>query len=204
MAKAGARMVSKESGETFIFIQTEESGGGDKLVIDVICEPGGGAKGAPMHIHPKQQERFHIQSGTMEYVLNGKKGYAQAGDKIVIPAGAPHTFRNPSPDEKLVFRFEYAPAGGMEYIFENMTALSQMGKLRADGKAPLLPSMRVLRQYPDNLYFAGIPVWIQKIGIAAGAFVARLLGYPIYYRYDEPAPAKPSVRRPYFYSKPGE
>ncbi|MBZ0289145.1 MAG: cupin domain-containing protein [Anaerolineae bacterium] len=193
MAKAGARMVSQESGETFIFVQTRETHGGDLLIIDVICEPGGGAKGAPIHIHPKQVERFTIQSGVMEYVLNGKTGRACAGDTIVMPPGTAHTFRNPSRDEKLVFRFEYQPAGGMEYIFENMTALSQMGKLRPDGKAPLLPSFRVLHQYPDNLYFAGIPIWIQKIGIAVGAFTARLLGYPAYYQYDEAAhPNNPS------------
>lgn len=185
MAKAGARMTSKESGETFIFIETQETHGGNRLVIDVICEPGGGAKGAPIHIHPKQTERFSIQSGVMEYQLNGKMGHVHAGDTVVIPPGTPHTFRNPSHDEKLAFRFEFEPAGGMEYIFENMTALSQMGKLRPNGKAPLLPSFRVLHQYPDNLYFAGVPIWLQKLGITLGAFAARMLGYPVYYRYDD-------------------
>jgi quercetin dioxygenase-like cupin family protein len=187
VAKVGARMTSVESGETFVFVQTEEENGSHILIIDMICEPGGGAKGAPMptHFHPTQEERFYIQEGMMEYVLNGITGYIHTGESLVVPAGAPHTWRNPSTDEKLLFRFEFEPASGVEYVFENMAALSQMGKLRPDGSVPLLATFRTVYHYSGNLYLVGIPVWMQKLGIRAGAFVAWLLGYPLYHKYDE-------------------
>lgn len=192
MAKVGTRMTSVESGETFVFVQTEEENGSHILIIDMICEPGGGAKGAPMpmHFHPTQEERFYIQEGVMEYVLNGVTGQADAGESLIIPAGTPHTWRNPSSNEKLLFRFEFEPASGVEYVFENMTALSQLGKLRPDGGVPLLATFRTLYRYSSNLYLSGIPVWMQKLGIAAGAFVAWMLGYPIYHKYDEAVRAR--------------
>ena len=43
---------------------------------------------------------------------------------------------------------------------------------------------------PGNLYLVGIPVWMQKIGIAAGAFLAWMLGYPVYHKYDEAVRAR--------------
>jgi quercetin dioxygenase-like cupin family protein len=196
VAKVGTRMTSVESGETFVFLQTEENGS-RVLVIDMICEPGGGAKGAPMpmHFHPTQEERFYIQQGVMEYVLNGVKGQLRAGESIVIPAGTLHTWRNPSADEKLLFLFEFEPVSGVEYVFENMTALSQMGKLRADGRVPLLACFRTLHHYSGNLYLVGLPVWMQKLGIAAGAFIAWLLGYPVYHKYEDALSARAQLNK---------
>jgi mannose-6-phosphate isomerase-like protein (cupin superfamily) len=185
VAKPGDRMTSAESGETFIFLKTAAETDGKLLVFDMLCEPGGGAKGAPIHYHPKQEERFYIHQGMCEITLNGYTFLAYPGDKIIIPAGAPHTWRNPNPDDRLQFRVEVEPAGGIEYIFEHMTALSQLGKLYPDGRVPLLAMARVLQRYPDNLYIAHIPAWIQKIGIALLSIVARLGGYPVMYSYEE-------------------
>ncbi|MBL8118568.1 MAG: cupin domain-containing protein [Anaerolineae bacterium] len=177
-------MRSAESGEQFVFIETAADTDGQRLVLDMICSPGGGAKGAPIHIHPKQQEQFYIQSGVGEFVLDGRTFYAFPGETVVIPAGAAHTWRNPSLTDDLRFRMVAEPAGGLEYIFEHMCALSQKGKLKADGRVPFLAVARVMQQYPDTIYIAGIPFWMQRVTFKLLAVIARLLGYPIQHSYE--------------------
>ncbi len=182
MAKAGDRMVSAETGETFIFVKTAADTDGQLLVVDLEVAPGGGAKAAPMHIHPKQEERFYITQGTMQLTLNDVDSLHGPDSYLVIPAGMPHTWRNGGSDE-LRFRVELEPAGQIEYQFEGLCVMSKHGELKANGSAPLLPMAVLLAAYPDNTYIAGIPVFVQKRFFAILAFWGRLLGHRADRRY---------------------
>ena len=46
------------------------------------------------HVHPEQEERFEIVSGTMKLRMNGKKIVAGPGDIVTVPPGARHKFAN--------------------------------------------------------------------------------------------------------------
>lgn len=182
MAKAGDRMVSAETGETFIFVKTAADTDGQLLVVDLEVAPGGGAKAAPMHIHPKQEERFYITQGTMQLTLNGVDSLHGPDSYLVIPAGMPHTWRNGGSDE-LRFRVELEPAGQMEKLFEALCIASKQGKLSADGKVSPVRMAVYLAAYPDNMLLAGIPVRLQKMMFVVLALFGRLMGLRTDQRY---------------------
>ena len=46
------------------------------------------------HVHPEQEERFHVLEGTMTFRLGMKKIVAEAGETVVVPAGRVHKFAN--------------------------------------------------------------------------------------------------------------
>jgi quercetin dioxygenase-like cupin family protein len=182
MAKAGDRMTSVETGETFIFVKTNADTQGELLVIDMEIAPGGGATAAPVHNHPKSEERFSITQGTIKLLLNGRESIHGAGEMLVIPAGEPHTWWNIGDDE-LHFRLEFEPASNMEYLFESLCGLSQQGLVNKNGQISPLVMAVGLNQFPDAMYIAGPPVWLQKMMFKVLAFVGRMVGYKTFYPY---------------------
>lgn len=183
MAKAGDRMTSVETGETFIFVKTNADTQGELLVIDLEVAPGGGAKAAPVHIHPKSEERFMVTQGTIKLLLNGRESIHGAGEMLVIPAGAPHTWWNIG-DEELHFRLEFEPASNMEYLFESLCGMSQQGLVKQNGQISPLAMAVGLNQFPDAMYIAGPPIWLQKAMFKVLAVVGKLVGYKTFYPYN--------------------
>jgi mannose-6-phosphate isomerase-like protein (cupin superfamily) len=57
-----------------------------------------GAQGPPPHIHQKYEEVFYILHGQMDFVLDGGRRTAKAGEVVNIPSGCLHTFSNTSGD----------------------------------------------------------------------------------------------------------
>lgn len=47
----------------------------------------------PYHIHLYQTEIFHVKEGTMCYLIDGKEGKLETGQKADIPPHRPHTVR---------------------------------------------------------------------------------------------------------------
>jgi quercetin dioxygenase-like cupin family protein len=191
MARAGDRMTAVETGETFIFVKTGADTQGRLLVIDMEVAPGGGAKAAPVHIHPHEEERFTITQGTMKVLLNGRESIHGVGDKIVIPAGDPHTWWNIGADE-LRFRLEFEAASKMEYLFESLCGLSQRGLIHENGQVSPLIMAIAITQYPGAMYIAGIPIWLQKGMFGVLAFIGRMVGYKSFYPYNT---SQSAVRR---------
>ncbi len=185
MVKAGDTMISRETGETFVFLKTAADTNGQLLVFQMYVTPGGGAMAAPVHVHPKFEERFFIQKGTLSGQLDGRNFTAEAGERIVVPAGMAHTWRNASagPAE---FLGEIEPALHMETLFENLCAQSQRGLLGPDGRMNLLRAAVELDTYRDHLYVASAPIAAQKIVLAGLAAIGRLCGYPTALEYTAP------------------
>lgn len=44
----------------------------------------------PPHIHPTQDEFIFMFEGRLDFVLDGKEGFAEAGDLLKLPLGVPH------------------------------------------------------------------------------------------------------------------
>src|SRR5688500_18402092 len=92
MAYAGQTIINPVSGERLTFRRTAADTNGDLLEFDMHLAPDGHVPGA--HVHPEQEERFHVISGCMEFRLGLRKITAGPGETVIVPAGAVHRFRN--------------------------------------------------------------------------------------------------------------
>jgi hypothetical protein len=63
MARAGDELVDPITGERMIFRKTAKETDGELLQLDRIGKAGW--KAGPLHVHPYQEERFEVISGTL-------------------------------------------------------------------------------------------------------------------------------------------
>jgi quercetin dioxygenase-like cupin family protein len=174
MAHAGQVLENPVSGERITFRETAADTGGELLVIDLELTPDGQAPG--LHVHPLQEERFEVVSGTMRFKLGRKRIVAEAGDVVVVPAGARHKFANAG-DEPAHARVEIRPALKMEQLFETAVALAEEGRTTRNGMPKPLDLALFVREFAQEVQGAFPPVWIQRATLAPLAWVARRRGH---------------------------
>jgi quercetin dioxygenase-like cupin family protein len=75
--KAWIKLASAETGGQFLFVELE-------------VEPG---NGPPYHVHEREDELFYVLSGQVEFIVDGQRVTAGAGDTVFGARGVPHTFR---------------------------------------------------------------------------------------------------------------
>ena len=66
-----------------------------------------------MHVHPKQEERFEVIAGKMEFRMGLKKIEAGPGDVVTVPMGKAHKFADAG-ETTAVVRATVTPALEME------------------------------------------------------------------------------------------
>jgi mannose-6-phosphate isomerase-like protein (cupin superfamily) len=71
----------------------------------------------PMHLHPRQAERFEVLGGTMLTVVDGVERSYETGAVFDVPAGTPHQMRADGPAR---VRWEVRPALRTAEFFERM------------------------------------------------------------------------------------
>src|SRR5215208_8151331 len=113
MAYSGQTISNPVSGEQITFLQTARDTGGELLEFELSLSPDGHVPGA--HVHPEQEERFHVLEGTMKFRLGMRTIVAEAGESVVVPAGRVHKFANAG-DGVARARVEVVPALGMEEL----------------------------------------------------------------------------------------
>jgi quercetin dioxygenase-like cupin family protein len=93
---------------------------GAVCVIELRDQPGGGA---PMHIHQREDETFHVIEGDYEFTCGGETFVAKPGTTVFGPRGVAHGYRylGQTPGRILLF---VAPAG-IEKWFEEVGALEK-------------------------------------------------------------------------------
>ena len=77
-------------GEVIHLLRGETSGFENLSFILTETAPGGGP---PLHVH-ESEEAHVLQSGTIGYIIGGKRFEVVAPYVVRIPAGVPHTFVN--------------------------------------------------------------------------------------------------------------
>ncbi len=180
MARTGD-VIEHLTGEHFAFRKTAEDTGGELLRIEALVEPRGFA--AAEHVHPKQEERFEILSGTLRYRVDGVESEAGAGEQLVIPKGVTHVWENAG-EEDLHMIIEFRPALRSEEFFESYFGLGQDGM--TDPKTGLPSPIRMavlLHEFRNEIHLARPALFVQRILFGALALVGRLLGYPARYPY---------------------
>jgi mannose-6-phosphate isomerase-like protein (cupin superfamily) len=178
VANAGDTIENPFSGERITFLRTAAETDGELLRFEYVLPPG---FSIPEHVHPRQEERHEIVSGTLRGRVAGQERDFGRGERVIGPAGVPHAWRNPSDDEELLIISELRPPLGFETLIETGFAIA--GALKTDSMgAPkhLLRILILLDEAGGEFYPAGVPmpVWRAFLTlVAAIARVGRLLGY---------------------------
>ena len=183
MARAGDEMVDPNRGERMIFRKTAKETDGELLQLEWIGKAGWVA--GPPHVHPYQEERFEVISGTLGSHVAGVERIHEAGEVVTAPAGSVHTVWNAGGEEQEVHALvEFRPALRMETVFETGTGLARDGKTNKAGipKNPLRLAL-IAHDFEDEIYLAQPPLIVQRVIFGVLAKVGRLFGYQAEYPY---------------------
>jgi mannose-6-phosphate isomerase-like protein (cupin superfamily) len=72
-----------------------------------------------VHTHPYAVETYEVLEGEMEFFVKDKWLPAKKGDKLTVPKGVTHAFRNPTENVVTVYN-THQPALRMENYFEDV------------------------------------------------------------------------------------
>ena len=170
--RAGQTIENPASGERITFRETASTTAGELVSIDLELPPGRRVPG-PLHIHPRQEERFEVVAGTMRFRMGRERIVAGPGEVVVVPAGVAHDFANAGESDALV-RVEVRPALAMERMFESAVALAEQGRTRPSGVPKPLDLALFTREFDDEVRAAFPPRWVQRAALAPLAWLARL------------------------------
>ena len=174
MAKRGKIIENPITGERMEFIQTSEDTEGGLLQLMLTVKPKGYI-GVP-HVHPYQEERLVVKSGSLLLKLGDDVCLLTAGHEGVIARGIPHLWWNSGSDD-LKTLVEFRPALQIENYFSSILALAQAGKLNQKGLPNLLQIAVMNRKYWYEIYLTRPSIAVQKAFYRSIAWIGRLLGY---------------------------
>jgi quercetin dioxygenase-like cupin family protein len=174
MIRAGDVLENPVTGERLVFRKTSQETGGEAIVVEAFVKPNGFVAAA--HVHPRQEERFQVLKGSVGFRRGREKLVAGPGERLTVPAGTPHKFWNAGDDEAH-FVCEIRPALQFEQLIETMYGLAAEGKTNRKGLPNPLRLAVIARHHFDDVRLPFPPVWMQRIGLAMGAPLGRLLGY---------------------------
>src|SRR5438128_1152632 len=107
LAKAGDVIENVPMGGRIIFRRTARETAGELLQFDFFLRPHKGV--ARAHLHPVQEERFRVVSGTMRGRVAGAAQTVASGGSVVVSPGTPHIWWNDS-DGEAHLEVEFRPA----------------------------------------------------------------------------------------------
>ena len=184
MFHAGDQIENPITGERMIFHETSAQTNGERVVVETIVRPGGFVAAA--HVHPYQTEHFEVHAGTLGVRRGREKVELHAGEDVVVEPGTPHKFWNAG-DEEVRFRCTVTPALEFERLIATMYTLAADGKTNKKGMPNPLRLAVIANSHFDDVRLPKIPHAIQKLALATGAPLGRLVGYgPTY----EPIPGE--------------
>ena len=106
-------------GMKFTVLQAGADTGGRSLDLHWELLPKCNMKDPLVHTHPNAIETYEVLDGEMEFFVQDKWLHARKGDKLKVPKGVTHAFRNPT--EKIVTVYNtHQPALRMENYFEDV------------------------------------------------------------------------------------
>jgi quercetin dioxygenase-like cupin family protein len=184
MMHAGDSIENPVTGERLVFERTAAETNGEYVRFECFVKPSGFVAAA--HVHPYQSERFEVLEGSLSFKVDGEELPAKAGDVVLVPAGRKHQFWNAGESEAR-FKCEVSPALDFEQLIETMFSLAQDGKTNRKGMPNPLRLAVIAQAHFDTVRLPFPPAWMQRVGLALGAPLGRLLGYrATYVPTDEP------------------
>jgi quercetin dioxygenase-like cupin family protein len=174
MAYTGQTISNPVSGEQITFLQTAADTAGELLEFELALSPDGHVPGA--HVHPEQEERFHVLEGTMKFRMGLRRIVAEAGDTVVVPAGRVHRFANGG-DSTARCRVEVVPALDMEQLLETTVELALEGNVTRKGMPKPLHLALFVRRFAREVRAPFPPVWMVRVLMAPLAVLASRRGH---------------------------
>jgi quercetin dioxygenase-like cupin family protein len=175
------------TGERVRLLETAAETNGERLLLEFHVRPHGFVSAE--HVHPQQDERFEVLSGTMRYRIDGVEYQGGAGTVIHVPKGTPHIWWNAGEDE-LRMLVEFQPALQTQQFFESFFSLAQQGKTNGrTGMPSPLQTAVIVQEFAAEVQLARPSPLVQKIVFGALAAVGRRLGYRARHTYPAPASA---------------
>jgi quercetin dioxygenase-like cupin family protein len=174
MAFTGQTINNPVSGEQITFLQTAADTAGEKLEFELSLSPDGHVPGA--HVHPEQEERFHVLEGTMKFRMGLRRIVAEAGDTVVVPAGRVHRFANGG-DSTARCRVEVVPALDMEQLLETTVELALEGNVTRKGMPKPLHLALFVRRFAREVRAPFPPAWMVRVLMAPLAALASRRGH---------------------------
>ncbi len=174
MARQGQTIHNPVSGERITFLQTAADTNGERLEFELELSADGRVPGA--HVHPEQEERFHVLAGTMTFRLGLRRITASAGETVIVPAGRVHKFANGGSDVARA-RVEVLPALDMEELLCTTTQLALEGNVLRSGMPKPLHLALFVRRFSREVRAPFPPAWLVRALMSPLAFVARSRGH---------------------------
>jgi len=106
-------------GMKFTVLKNATDTDGQSLDLHWEILPGCNMKDPLVHTHPNAIETYEILEGEMEFFVKDKWLTAKKGDKLTVPKGVTHAFRNPT-DKTVIVYNTHQPALKMEEYFEDV------------------------------------------------------------------------------------
>jgi mannose-6-phosphate isomerase-like protein (cupin superfamily) len=178
MAYTGQIISNPVSGERITFLQTARDTAGERLEFELELTPDGHVPGA--HVHPEQEERFHVLSGRMKFRRGWRRVVAEAGETVVVPAGTVHRFENAG-DDVARCRVEVVPALDMEHLLETTVELALEGNTTRKGMPKPLHLALFVSRFRREVRAPFPPAWIVRALMSPLAAVARARGHAARY-----------------------
>jgi quercetin dioxygenase-like cupin family protein len=137
-----------------------------------LCVLPAEGSGPPLHFHPNYLELFEVIEGSFDFYIKKEKKIINAGDKITVEKGTPHTFR-PKGTGLAAFFVEAIPPGNLNAVIHTIFGLGIHGKLSAKGAPGFWQGIIIGKELAGDTVFVNPPPFIQKL-------IFRLLGNTAY------------------------
>ena len=158
------------SGERIVIRESGAQTGGQLLSFDLFLPPGGHVPSG--HVHPAQEERFTVVTGSMRFRLGRHTIRANPGETVLVPAGTAHWFGNAGADVAHA-RVEVRPALRMEELFETTEALALKGHFRGTRLPRLSDLAHILIEFQREVSVPNIPPFLVRVALAPLAWLGR-------------------------------
>ncbi len=183
MIRTGDTIENPITGERLRFLKTSSDTNGESVVVECTVQPGGFVAAA--HMHPEQSEHFQVLKGRVGFRVGREKVELGPGQSVLVEPGTAHKFWNAG-DEPARFVTVVRPALRFEQLIETMYSLAADGKTNRKGMPNPLRLAVIAKEHFQDVQLPFPPLFLQRLGLAMGAPVGRMLGYEPTYRPAAP------------------
>ncbi|HEX2606645.1 MAG TPA: cupin domain-containing protein [Flavisolibacter sp.] len=176
MATKGQLLDMTPVGMKFTVLDAATDTGGKSLNLHWELLPYCNMKDPLVHTHPHALETYEVLEGAMEFFVKDKWLPAKKGDRLSVPMGVTHAFRNPTGSIVTVYN-THQPALRMENYFEDVCKI--LDKLTEHGTKELSMNLKtklymsvLMNNYRAEIIAKSPP----DVAIKVLGAIAKLLG----------------------------
>ena len=174
MLKAGDVLDLTPIGTIFHIRKTSADTQGGSFEMEWELGPQTG--GTPVHTHPLATESYDVLEGRLDVYVDGTWRTLSAGERVSVPPGGRHTFRNASDLPARVYN-THRPALRFGEYFAALDRVVNSGAIRDGRMTPkvILHMAVLMTSFEDEIRSVKPPHAVMRVL----ALVGRLLGYRV-------------------------